>query len=117
MSFVREFAFAHTPADQHFSRSLSVWMPARLWRDYFLAWPKEMPRRGVLVTSFGEQIPFEGFLTTDALLLLERRTPDTIGARKLILPYSQVVAIKLVDVMKTKVLATAGFVGELPNQG
>ena len=48
------------------------------WRDYFLGWPKELPHRGVLVTSFGEQIPFDGFMTTDALLLIERRTPDTI---------------------------------------
>ena len=40
-----------------------------IWRDYFLKWPKELPRRGVLVTSFGEQIPFDGFLTTDTLLL------------------------------------------------
>ncbi len=30
------------------------------WRDYFLKWPKEMPRRGVLVTSFGEQVPLRG---------------------------------------------------------
>ncbi len=88
-----------------------------IWRDYFLKWPKEMPRRGVLVTSFGEQIPFDGFLTTDTLLLVERRTPDTIGARKLILSYDQVLAIKLVDVVKSKVLNAAGFVGDLPNQG
>ncbi|HVU90549.1 MAG TPA: hypothetical protein VHD36_24720 [Pirellulales bacterium] len=87
------------------------------WRDYFLAWPKELPRRGVLVTAFGEQVPFDGFMTTDALLLIERRTPDTIGARKVILSYTQIVAIKLVDVVKAKTLASAGFVGDLPNQG
>jgi hypothetical protein len=90
---------------------------ASAWRDYFLAWPKELPHRGVLVTSFGEQIPFDGFMTTDALLLIERRTPDTIGARKVILSYTQIVAIKLVDVVKAKVLAGAGFTGDLPNQG
>jgi len=87
------------------------------WRDFFLKWPKDMPRRGVLVTNFDEQIPFDGFMTTDNLLLLERRTPDTIGARKLILPYENVVAIKLTEVVKQKVFASAGFIGDLPNQG
>jgi len=85
------------------------------WRDYFLNWPKELPRRGVIVVAFGEQIPFDGFLTTDSLVLVERRTPDAIGARKVIVPYSQVQAIKLVDVATSKMMRTAGFVGELPN--
>ena len=35
----------------------------------------------------------------------------------MILSYTQIVAIKLVDVVKAKVLAGAGFVGDLPNQG
>jgi hypothetical protein len=91
--------------------------PAGVWRDYFLKWPKDMPRRGVLVTNYDEQIPFDGFLTTETLLLVERRTPDTIGARKVILPYANIVAIKLTDVMKAKIFTAAGFVGELPNQG
>jgi hypothetical protein len=89
---------------------------ASVWRDLFLNWPKEIARRGVLVTNFDEQVPFEGFLTTAELLLLERRTPDTIGARKLIVPYGNVLAVKLTDVIKGKVLAAAGFAGELPNQ-
>jgi hypothetical protein len=86
------------------------------WRDLFLKWPKELPRKGVLVTGFGEQIPFDGFMTTDTLLVVERRTPDTIGARKVILPYAQVTAIKLIDVVRAKVLAAAGFAGDLPGQ-
>ena len=89
---------------------------ANVWRDYFLNWPKELPRRGVLVTNFDEQIPFDGFMTTPELLLVERRTPDTIGARKLILPYANILGIKLTDVVKAKAFAAAGFVGELPNQ-
>ncbi len=88
-----------------------------VWRDYFVGWPKDIPRRGVLVTSFNEQVPFDGFMTTDTLLLVERRTPDSIGARKLILPYGQIVAIKLTDVVKAKSFAAAGFSGDLPNQG
>ncbi len=81
------------------------------WSDYFQKWPKEMPRKGILVTQFGEQIPFEGFMTTADLLLLERRTPDTIGARKVVLPYGQVVAIKLIEVVRAKLFQAAGFAG------
>ncbi|HEY2838636.1 MAG TPA: hypothetical protein VGJ26_05790 [Pirellulales bacterium] len=88
---------------------------ATAWRDYFVAWPKELPRRGVLVVTFGEQIPFDGFLTTDNLLLVERRTPDAIGARKVIVPFGQVLSIKLIDVATTKTLRAAGFAGDLPN--
>lgn len=88
---------------------------ATAWRDYFAKWPKELPRRGVLVVTFGEQIPFDGFLTTDDLVLVERRTPDSIGARKVIIPYNQVLAVKLVDVVTTKTLRAAGFVGDLPS--
>ncbi|MBI2825971.1 MAG: hypothetical protein HYX69_14905 [Planctomycetia bacterium] len=87
-----------------------------VWRNYFANWPKELPRRGVLVTNFEEQIPFEGFMTGEAMLVLERRTPDTIGARKVIVPYSGVLAIKLTDVVKQKTLQAAGFSGELPHQ-
>ena len=87
------------------------------WQSFFLKWPAEMPRRGVLVTTFGEQIPFDGFMTTDKLLLIERRTPDTIGARKLLFQYDCIVAIKLTEVVRSKVFAAAGFAGDLPNQG
>jgi len=87
------------------------------WRDFFASWPKDMPHRGVLVTNFDEQVPFDGFMTTDTLLLVERRTPDTIGARKLILPFANILAIKLTDVVRQKIFAAGGFTGELPNQG
>ena len=87
---------------------------ATAWRDYFAKWPKDLPRRGVLVVTFGEQIPFDGFLTTNDLLLVERRTPDSIGARKVIIPFGQVQAIKLIDVVPTKSLRAAGFTGDLP---
>jgi hypothetical protein len=89
---------------------------AAVWRDYFLKWPKDIPRRGVLVTNFDEQIPFDGFLTSESLLLVERRTPDTIGARKLILPYGNILAIKVTEVVKARLFNAAGFAGELPNQ-
>ena len=59
---------------------------AETWRNCFRQWPSDLERRGVLVTSFGEQIVFDAFATSDDMLLLERKAPDTVGARTVILP-------------------------------
>ncbi|HUY89313.1 MAG TPA: hypothetical protein VMV10_11310 [Pirellulales bacterium] len=83
------------------------------WRRFFEAWPKDLAPRGVLVTKFQEQIPFEGFLASDAMLLVERKTPDTIGARKVLTPFDEIAAIKFVDVVRSKSFEPLGFAGKL----
>jgi hypothetical protein len=83
------------------------------WRHVFQKWPKDVPPRGVLVTNFDEQIPFECFMAGDAMLIVERKAPDTVGARKVLLPYEQVLAVKLVDVVRGKSFEELGFVGKL----
>lgn len=87
--------------------------PQATWQKYFSAWPEDLPRRGVLVTSFAEQIPFQGFLTSDAMVLLERSAPDALGARFVMIPYHGIQALKIVDVAKPKALAALGFEGTL----
>jgi hypothetical protein len=83
------------------------------WQQYFQNWPKDVPRRGIVVTSFAEQVAFDGFLTTDTMLLLQRKTPDNAGARKVLLAYDTVVAVKFVDVVRGKAFESSGFVGTL----
>jgi len=78
-------------------------------RSLFLEWPEKVPKRGVLITTLGEQIPFSNFLTGDSLLLLERTTPDTSGARTILLPYEHVDSVKLVDVVKSAAFKPLGF--------
>ncbi len=82
---------------------------SEIWRHYFRNWPAEVERRGVLVTAFNEQIPFENFSESDDLLLIERRAPDTMGARLIILSYDQVSAVKIVDVVKMRAFQSLGF--------
>lgn len=82
---------------------------AESWRNCFRQWPEELERHGVLVTSFGEQIVFDGFAASDDLLLLERRTPDTAGARKVLVAYQSIQALKIVDVVKMKSFQSLGF--------
>jgi hypothetical protein len=72
-----------------------------------------VPQRGVLVTSFGEQIAFEAFMASDAMLIVERKAPDTVGARKVLLSYDHVLAVKFVDVVRGKSFEELGFVGKL----
>jgi len=88
-------------------------MSSSAWKKIFLEWPGAMSRRGVLVTSFDEQIVFTGFLTTQSHLLIERQAPDTQGARMVILPYENIAAVKIIDVVKSKTLQEFGFEGSL----
>jgi len=87
--------------------------PADDWKAHFAKWPKDLPKQGILVTSFDEQIPFAGFLASDAFLLLDRQTPDALGARTVILPYGNMVALKLTNVVDQKVFQSIGFEGAL----
>lgn len=81
------------------------------WRTCFAQWPEGLNRKGVVVTRFAEQIPFVDFLVSETMLLLERSTPDTIGARKIIMPFEQIAALKIVDVVKNKAFEPLGFRG------
>ena len=83
---------------------------AETWRNCFDKWPPEMARRGVLVTSFGEQIVFDSFATSPDLLLIERRSPDAVGARTVLIAYQNIAAVKIVDVVKIKTFGPMGFI-------
>ena len=86
------------------------------WKHLFQNWPQDTPRRGILVTKLNEQIPFSGFLVSEAFLLVQRQTPDSLGARTVVLPYDELAAMKLVDVVKASVFQKLGFEGKLPAQ-
>ncbi len=87
-----------------------------VWRHCFQQWPAELERRGVLVASFGEQIVFDGFAASDRMLLLERRTPDTVGGRMVLIPYGNIQAVKIVDVVKIKAFHSLGFTAPPPRK-
>ena len=81
------------------------------WGEFFIHWPADLPRRGIIVTSFNEQISFSTFWTSGNFLYLERQTPDSLGARSVVVPYNQILALKIVDVVKAKQFKVAGFEG------
>jgi hypothetical protein len=83
---------------------------AEAWRHCFKQWPLELERRGVLVTSFGEQIVFDNFAASDAMLLIERRAPDAVGARMVLVPFQSIQALKITEIAKLKSFEPLGFV-------
>ena len=89
---------------------------AQIWNRFFREWPADLPHRGVVTTTFGEQVPFAGFLLADELVLFERKAPDTLGARKLIVPFGAIDAIKIVDPIKGSAFEPSGFKGSLPEK-
>jgi len=91
-------------------------MGAANWKDLLQAWPAEIPRRGVVVTTWGEQVPFEGFLSNEGFLIISRSTPDSLGARMLVVPFDSVAALKLTDVVKAKSFQSLGFAGTVSSR-
>ena len=79
------------------------------WRSLFENWPDTIPRRGLVVTTFQEAIPFTGFLISGGILLLERDKPDSIGARKVMLAYEAISAVKITDVIELARFQVMGF--------
>jgi hypothetical protein len=87
--------------------------PNEIWRDVFTNWPASLAKRGVVVSTLNEQIPFKSFLIKGDTLLLERTNPDAIGARFIILAYDAIHMLKITEPLKESVLTAAGYTGQL----
>ena len=83
------------------------------WKHVFMNWPAGIQRRGVLLTTLNEAVPFKSFMVKDDLLMLERNNPDPLGARFVLLGYDAINCVKLVDPLKESVFTAAGFLGKL----
>ncbi|MDA7978105.1 MAG: hypothetical protein MPJ50_04965 [Pirellulales bacterium] len=81
------------------------------WKRFLHDWPQGLQRQGVLMASWDEQIPFSSFLTTTDLVMFERRNPDTNGARRVLIGFDEIKAIKIVEVVRDEPFREAGFQG------
>lgn len=88
-------------------------MTANTWKTLFTNWPKDVQRRGVVVNTLNEAIPFKSFMIKEDMLLLDRTNPDPLGSRFILLGFDSVHNVKLVDPIKESVFAAAGFTGKL----
>ena len=82
---------------------------AEAWKSLFENWPESVPREGLVVTSFNETIPFSGFLISGGVLLVDRDKPDTYGARKVMIAYSAIAAVKITNVLELARFQVMGF--------
>lgn len=82
---------------------------AETWRSLFETWPDAMPRKGALVTSHGESIPFIDFMISSGILLVERDGPDAAGNRKVMLHYQAISAVKLATSNPMSQFQSMGF--------
>jgi hypothetical protein len=78
-------------------------------RRIFAEWPASIPRTGLIVTTFGESIPFVTYMLSGDLLLVERRTPDAQGTRRVILGIDTIVAVKIIDAIEMPRFTAMGF--------
>lgn len=83
------------------------------YRDLFENWPSSLPKRGIVINELNDAISFRGFMVKGSLLLLERTTPDAMGGRFVVLEYSTIAALKMVDPLKTENFTPVGFVGKI----
>jgi hypothetical protein len=67
------------------------------WQNVFQHWPSSLPKHGLLVTTFGETIQFVNFLVSSTAVLVERDKPDSVNARKVIVDYGAISAVKIAD--------------------
>lgn len=79
------------------------------WQQFFENWPPQTPKTGIVFTSFQESIGFVNFMTTEGLIALERDRPDSIGARKVILSTTAILAVKMTDTNDFTEIAKLGF--------
>lgn len=75
----------------------------------FSNWPEARPRRGLIITAWQEHIPFDDYLISEAVLFISRPQPDGLNARKVMLPFEQIAAVKFPDVFDLDVFAPVGF--------
>jgi hypothetical protein len=90
--------------------------PSVVWKNTFNNWPAGIQRRGIVLSTLNEPMPFKGFLVKDDVLLLERTNPDSLGARFILLSFDAINCVKLVDPLKESVFTAAGFLGKLAKE-
>ena len=79
------------------------------WKKLFENWPAELPREGLLITTFGETIPFRDYLLSPGIVLLERDKPDSSGSRKVMLAFAAISALKITAVRDLADFKSMGF--------
>ena len=79
------------------------------WKGLFENWPETIERKGLITTTFDEQIPFVDFMLSGNILLVERDKPDSYGARKVMVIYDAIAAVKITSPIELARFQVMGF--------
>jgi len=79
------------------------------WKSLFTDWPVDLPRRGVILSTLNEIMPFTNFWLRDEMVMLERKNPDTSGSRYILMNYEGIDSVRFIDPLSDQVIASAGF--------
>ncbi|MGI9454948.1 MAG: hypothetical protein ACR2NU_00205 [Aeoliella sp.] len=95
---------------------------SRIWHDFFALWPTAFRRKGIVVPQGGgEVIPFVDFVMSGDVLVVERPTPDSSGARRVVVPFQTIEQVKYTEPLKTEQFLKEGYVpgatAKKPDQG
>ena len=75
----------------------------------FAQWPSAIERKGSVMTSFGDSIPFSDYLMNGQLILLMRPIPDAQGTRRTIISITDIVSVKFQDAIEPERFMAMGF--------
>ncbi len=82
---------------------------AQNWKSLFIEWPASLPRRGVVLSTLNETMPFTNFWLRGEMLMLERKNPDTAGSRYILMSYGGIDSVRFIDPLSDDAIASAGF--------
>ncbi|MEO0531495.1 MAG: hypothetical protein AAF266_13110 [Planctomycetota bacterium] len=66
-----------------------------------------------MISQLNESTVFKSFMLQGELVLLERISPDSVGARFVVLPFDEIASVRYTDQLPQEALESAGFVGKL----
>jgi len=62
-----------------------------------------------MLSTLNEIMLFTNFWLRDEMVLLERKNPDTSGARYILMSYAGIDSVRFIDPLSDQVIASAGF--------
>jgi len=82
---------------------------ADYWQQIFEAWPESFPMQGIVVTTYQESVPFVNFMLNEGMIVFERDKPDSSDARKVVLPFASIAALKITATFELDRFQELGF--------
>ncbi len=82
------------------------------WKNFFTHWPAGLARRGYAVTTLNESIPFKGFVVSGEMVAFDRTNPDPVGSRFIVVEFTAIALLKIIDPITADALVPLGFTGK-----